>query len=744
MNRSRQWLLVGYAVLVVLSLVALTRLRFRFDFEQFFPVGDPEWAFYKAYVDDFESDDNFLLVALPRSEGVFDADFLARVHDFTQKAGHLPYITAANSITTLDYPLKTPFGITTVPVVHLDDTSRYVDDRKRLLGDPRFVHNFISADGKAVAVVMKTVNRNTQAQAEAVTNAVDSLLATCGFAEAHRLGRAYFQRDLVWMQQREILVSTIVAALLACAVVYFFFRRWRTVFLTANGIGLALLFFMAALSLLGRELNVMAGLYPVLMCIVGVADTMHLTTKYMDELHKGHSQREAMRITLREVGLATLITCITTAIGFGSLATNRTVPIQEFGLNAALGVVIAFVTIYGWLWAMLPRYTPDQLVKFTREYAFWDRFMAWVYTFTRRYPRPIAWGALALLVVCLVGIGRIHTNYKIENNLPRGQRVTHDFHYFERTFAGFRPVEIAVFPQNDRRADDFEVLKAMEGVEKQLRTYPAVRTVSSVNDLYRTVNAMQHGNQPATYVLPDSAAAFETVQRMVKRLPKAASAVLMTEKRDKARISARMQDVGRDSFAAVQTALESWWKTHTDSSIVRFRMTGTGVLYDKNALYIRDNMLQGLIPSVLVVALLMGLLYKDWRAVVIFCVPNIFPLFFAGALIGYAGVALESGIAIVFSIVFGIATDDTIHFLSTLRIHRNNGVATEEALRLTLMETGKAMCLSSLILFFSFLVMLFSIHPPSVMVGVLVSITLAGALFCDLFLAPILVRKLMR
>ena len=68
----------------------------------------------------------------------------------------------------------------------------------------------------------------------------------------------------------------------------------------------------------------------------------------------------------------------------------------------------------------------------------------------------------------------------------------------------------------------------------------------------------------------------------------------------------------------------------------------------------------------------------------------------------------------------------------------------EDALRTTLAETGKAMCLGSIILFFSFLVMLFSIHPPSVAVGLLVSITLAGALFCDLLLVPVLVRWLIR
>jgi len=52
--------------------------------------------------------------------------------------------------------------------------------------------------------------------------------------------------------------------------------------------------------------------------------------------------------------------------------------------------------------------------------------------------------------------------------------------------------------------------------------------------------------------------------------------------------------------------------------------------------------------------------------------------------------------------------------------------------------------LSSIILFFAFLVMLFSIHPPSVTVGLLVSATLAGALFCDLLLAPVMLRWLVK
>jgi hypothetical protein len=193
-----------------------------------------------------------------------------------------------------------------------------------------------------------------------------------------------------------------------------------------------------------------------------------------------------------------------------------------------------------------------------------------------------------------------------------------------------------------------------------------------------------------------------------------------------------------------QKQMENWWKANTDSSIVKFKITGTGLVLDKNSMYIRDNMLQGLIPSILIVALIMAFLFMDWRLVLIFTIPNVFPLLFTAAIIGFLNIPLEAGIATVFSIVFGIATDDTIHFLSAFRIYRRKGLAVEAALEQTMAETGKAMCLSSIILFFSFLVLLFSIHPPSVVVGILVSVTLVGAVFCDLLLVPIMVRWLIR
>ena len=740
LHARRNWALGAFGVATVVAALLIPYLRFSFDFEQFFPQGDPDYAFFKEFIDEFESDDNFLLIAVSREQGVFDSAFLHKAHAFALETARLPHVNSSASLTKLSYPLRTPFGITSVPVIHIDDPARYAADSARVMSDPRFVNNLISGDGTALNVLLKTVNQSSLEQAQALMDSLDHLLRRYDFESARVLGRARFQRDLVWMQKREIAVSTVISALFASIALFFFFRRGLTVLIAMTGIGLALLLFMGLLSALGRELNALSGLYPVLICIVGVADVIHLLTKYVDELGRGKSREEAFRITLRDVGLATFITSTTTAIGLASLMTSRTMPIQSFGLNAALGVIFTYFVVLAWLWALLPRFDADRLVRGGREYAAIDRFTDWIYRFTLSKPKQIMWGMAALILICSIGAAQITTNYRITNNLPRGQDITKDFLFFEKKFAGFRPVEFAVLPQNGYRAKDFEVLREMDKLERRLRAEPAIRSVLSVNDLYRSLNAMYYGNKTEAYRLPDSLYEFERLQPLAERLSGVSPEVLISRDGDKARIAARMLDVGRDTVAAIEERLNRWIVQHSDSSVAQFRITGTGIVLDKNSRYIRDNMLQGLGLSVLAVGLIMLFLFRDWRVIAVFYVPNILPLFIAAGLIGYFGIPLEAGIATIFSIIFGIATDDTIHFLSAFKINRAHNADLEHTLRTTLRETGKAMTLSSIVLFFSFLVMLFSINPPSVIVGALISVTLAAALFCDLLLAPILAR----
>ena len=740
MKRLRTTSIGLFFLLAIASVYFVLQLKFTFDFEQFFPIGDPDLEFFKEFIEDFETDDNFMLIAAQRENGVFEQAFLEDVHDLTLKSRQLPYIIESQSLTKLALPLKTPFGLTTVPAIHIDKPSKYKKDSLRLIKDPRFVNNLISEDGKALVVALKTEDRLTLEQADTLMLGVKQLVDSYNFEESHILGTAYFQSELVKMSKREVLVSAIISSILVAFILFLIFRRPIGILIAGVSIGLGMLLFMGLLGALGRELSVMSALYPVLMIIVGTSDVVHIMSKYIDELRKGLPRKEAITITIKEIGLATLLTSITTAIGFASLLSSRIGPIKDFGINAAVGVIVAYVTVICFTTALLSFYKKEQLTYLTEQQNFWEKLLEWTYQITLSHPKRIFLSSLLLIAFCGWGISKITTNYHLGSTLPIGAPITEDFFFFEKTFAGFRPMEVAVFAQGEHRAQDYSVLKEIDKVEQYLQQIPTIKSVNSITSIYKSINQASNSNKASAYVLPNTDRQFKKAKKLVSRLPDNNTNILVSKDEKKARITTRVLDIGADSVQQLGLQIDQWIAVNTDPTIATFKRTGTSIILDKNALYARNSLLEGLAFAVLIVSLLMAFLFKNWRMVFISLVPNILPLIIAGALLGFLGIELEAGVSILFAIVFGIAVDDTIHFLSKFKLAQNKGYDVEQSIHITFLETGKAICLTSVILFFGFLVMLFSINPASVTVGLMISVTLFTALISDLLVIPVLIR----
>ena len=743
-TRFRNYILGTFTALAIFSGFQLFNLQFSFDFEQFFPKGDEDLEFFREFVKEFETDDNFLLVAVPRTEGVFERSFLEKFNDFSIKSRNLPYVLEARSLTQLSYPIKTPFAITSIPVIHIDEPERYSRDSTMIVNDPRFVHNLIDKEGKLLVVYLKTKDAVNLDEAKELMLELENLVKGYDFENYHFLGRPYFQQELVEMQKREVIFSAIVSGILVTIVMFLLYRRAWGIFIALISIAMGLLLFMGFLGVTGRPLSAMAALYPVLMIIVGTSDVIHIMTKYIAELRKGRLKNDALNFTIKEIGLATLLTSITTGIGFITLLTTKIEPVRDFGVNAAIGVVIAYFTVILFTTALLSFFEENDLVRVSKNNLFWENLMDKVNLFTQKKSKTILWGLLGFTIICFWGISQITTNFSIVTNFPIGKKITQDFLLFEEKLTSFRPFEIAVMAQDPYSSTDYEFLKEMDKVENKMREYNELQGITSVNDLYKSVNRMVNFNRPDAYIFPADSNNFASISHLVTKIPNSPLQSLISKDGKKSRISARVKDVGATNIKYLGEDLDQWIAANTDSDVAVFKRTGTGLIIDKNSEYVRKNLLEGLSIAIGIVALLMAFLFKDWKIIFIALVPNIIPLLVAGALLGFLGIELEAGISIVFAVIFGIAVDDSIHFLSKYKLALTSGKSREEAIDTTFKETGKAICLTSIILFFGFMIMLFSIHPPSVIIGLLISATLLSALIADLFLIPVLIRKIIR
>ena len=349
--------------------------------------------------------------------------------------------------------------------MHLGNQSRIDQDAKRLRSDDRFLNTFFNKDENSTIINLKVVDGISLEESDQLVTDIQGIVKNMNFENHHMLGRALFQKEMIAMSRQEIVKSGGIAGILVFIALIFIFRKPVPIILSMTAIGLSMMAFITYLGITKAPLSAMAGLYPILMIIVSTSDIIHMLSKYIDELRKGKDKKDAARITIKDIGLATFLTSITTSIGFASLLFSRLYPIRDFGINASVGVILAFVVIVSFCALTFPLFDLSHFDTKKKKKSFWEPILMKVNLQTINSKLNLRIIFVLLMIVCVFGISKITTNYTLVNNLPLHQKITEDYIYFENEFAGFRPLELAVQTKEGYTVDDYEVLSEMKKVE---------------------------------------------------------------------------------------------------------------------------------------------------------------------------------------------------------------------------------------------------------------------------------------
>jgi predicted RND superfamily exporter protein len=109
---------------------------------------------------------------------------------------------------------------------------------------------------------------------------------------------------------------------------------------------------------------------------------------------------------------------------------------------------------------------------------------------------------------------------------------------------------------------------------------------------------------------------------------------------------------------------------------------------------------------------------------------------------GFFNIPIKPSTILVFSIALGISVDDAIHYLAKYRQELKTGISIRQAAELSIRETGVSMIYTSIVLFFGFSMFTLSEFGGTKALGLLVSITLAVAMLCNLVILPALLMSL--
>ncbi|MEP0713205.1 MAG: MMPL family transporter, partial [Algoriphagus sp.] len=496
------------------------------------------------------------------------------------------------------------------------------------------------------------------------------------------------------------------------------------------------------LLLLGKPLDVMSVMQPTIFMIVGLSALIHFFTHLIKKLKEGKAKDEAIQAVFRQLLVPVWLTILTTSLGFVSLYFTSIPALQDFGWSTGLGVLIMFFSVI--------IVAPGLLYLFPISYPYSSEraerlgFLHAVFMWQLRHKRLIRVSFLGITLLCIAVGTSLKINGYLLDNLPLNHPIQQDFEYFNEMYGGSNPMELYLSAgKNAPSLLEYEVLLEIDKVENKLQELFGEGQVISPLTLVKSVNQAQNQGDPKAFTMPSKGQMLR-MDRWLEPFLEQSDAKVLTSDRRSGRISARAADLGSLEMSARREKFDEFVQREIDPNLLEVRWTGTAYLIDAGHKSVTFQMAKGLGVAFLLVGVIVGFLFRSWRISFLLLVPNFIPLIWMLGLMYVLDIEFKLTTAILFTVAFGIAVDDSIHFMSRLKQELERGKNLIYAIKRTFLETGKAIVLTTVVLTAGFSLLIFSQFGVTHFTGLLISASMIFALLADLMLLPLLLLPLKR
>ncbi len=605
--------------------------------------------------------------------------------------------------------------------------------RQRTLDNPLAVGQLISADGKTLLLHLK-IDWFYVTSDDACTTE----LRQTAEAAAARVPGAQFQFQVTGPAPLHIMIAQnhvqdsfryqVIGYTFMLVTALVLFRGLSAVTIVALAPALGVFWTLGILRLFDLQNNPFNDtIVPVLISLVGLTDAVHLMVEIRNQRAAGHETAEAARRGLARVGTACVLTSLTTAVGFVSLAWAHHEVVQEFGWSCMLGVGLTFVAVL----TAVPLGCASPLGRrlhvglgrsvVDRQLPKVGPLVLWIL----RRDRLIAWIAIATTVGLAAICTQLQPDQKRYTGLSDSGEAAQALRHLDRSLGGleFSRVGINWGPQ----ADDGEVLQVLSQVDRALAEEPLI--------------AQPIGLQKLLAALPGEGPPAERMT-LLELLPASVKRAYYLPESRQAWVQFRVQDLGIAQYGVVFDRLETQFqeisKRHPDFAL---RLEGRAVWRWQHVYRVLIDLATSLGTASIVIWLILTVVYRSLRIGLISLVPNLFPLVATGAILYFAGQRLEMVTVCVFTICIGIAVDDTIHFLTRYQEETARAQPHQQAIRNAFTGVGSALLMTTIVLVTGMLTAVFGDVRDARVFGIMGATTLASALFADIFFLPALLSR---
>lgn len=744
--RNRLSLLIVLGLLTGVLLYHAVQVRMSYEGNQLIPADDPAFEAYEKFRATFGVDGNIMVVGV-QTEDLFHMEFFNDWAKLTERLENLPRVKNVVSISNLPglekNTNKRNFDFSPL-TERLPQNQDELDALETALRSNQLYAGIIlnpESGATLMAISFDKAVLNSPERIKAVKE-IEKLVDAFGVqhdVEVHYSGLPYIRTIFATKVADELRLFSILAVLVTAIALFMFFRSAATVFFPVLVVVIGAIWAMGLIQLFGYKLTMLTGLIPPLIVVIGIPNCVYLLNKYHDEFRKHGNKIKALSRIIEKIGIATLITNATTAVGFGVFYLTESSMLKEFGLVVSLSILLVFlvsIIMIPAVFSYLPAPERKQIKHLeNKRVAGIIAYFGHLVEEKRKLVFAVS-GMIAMLAI--IGMTRLNALSFIVDDIPRNDKVYTDLKFFEKHFKGVMPFEIIIDTGRKGGAQSPAQLAKAEEVQAIFSEYPEFAKPISLIEVIKAANQAYFNGNPAYYRLPNSQERNFVLPYLL-RSQTGSAAALTDSNRQLIRISMNMADVGTDAlkriFSEVRPRIDSIYE-ETNNKVT---YTGNSLIFLKGNNYLINSLISSLALAFGIIALIMGLLFKSFRIIIISMIPNVLPLMVTAGTMGFLGIPLKPSTVLIFSIAFGIAVDDSIHFLTKYRqeLERHNWDIAR-TVRTALKETGSSMLYTSIILFFGFIIFSASNFGGTVVLGIMTSTTLIVAMFSNLIILPAL------
>ncbi len=551
--------------------------------------------------------------------------------------------------------------------------------------------------------------------------------------------KASMTKDMQKFIKFVVLVMAIFLALM--------FRRISGVVLPLITVAFTIVTALSLMAIFGAPITVVTQILPSFLLAVTVGASIHLLSIFYKEFNLKKDKKAALRYAMGHSGLAIVMTSLTTAAGLWSFSFSELAPVADLGKFASAGVVIGLLYTLVFLPATLAliRLKPkDIIVEDDQEvHTSMDRLLVKIADISVTYPKRIILITSLIIFISLSIASQLRFSHKPIIWFAKDHPVRMATNIVDEKLKGSVTLEIVVDTKKENGLYEPAMLNKIDAFSKDILKIKSdkyfVGKTLSIVDIIKETNKALNENKKEFYTIPNDKNLIAQELLLFENSGSDDLEDFVDSQFSKARITVKLPYIDSidyiDLLKEINTKVDQYFKGNADVTV-----TGISNLLSRIMEASIKSSAISYVLALILITIMMLILIGHIKIGLVSMIPNVAPILMMTTIMVIFDMPLDMFTMLIGAIAIGLAVDDTVHFMHNFRRYELLYNDVDKAVRLTLLTTGRAMIVTTIVLSFGFFVFMFASMSNIFNFGLLTGIAIIIAVLADFFLVPALMK----